>query len=79
MQQPQSAMDANSHVAILFVLLLLSILMVAVAAVMVYRMRERMQANKFIIENSHMEEEPFRGTMEQVGFVDESELEDVLL
>ena len=51
----------------------------AAASVVRYRMPGRMEKNKVFIEHSHMEEEPYKGTMEQVGFVDQAELEDVLL
>jgi hypothetical protein len=79
MQQAKSSTDANSRVTVLFVLLLLSIVLVVVMTVLFYRRRVKMEENKFIIENAHLVGEPIRGTMEEVGFVDEADLEDVLL
>jgi hypothetical protein len=80
-QQTQSATDTKNFRVLLFIsiFLVVSVVLVAVASVVTYRMPGRTEEDKLFIENSHLEEEPCRGTMEEVGFVDQAELEDVLL
>jgi hypothetical protein len=79
-QQGQSATDAHSHVTLLFVLLFLSIVLVAVTSAVVYRMRSVRVEDNIIVENAHLNASPIRGTMEEVGFeVNQAELYDVML
>jgi hypothetical protein len=96
-QQSGSATDASGQVGDFVVLLfttiflIVSVVLIAVGSVVMYRTPGRMEKNKLFIEKSHMEknrlfndkshqeDEPLRCTMEEVGFVDEAELEDVFL
>lgn len=77
-QQPT---DTKRFMVLLFtfIVLVVAVVLIAVARVVMYRMPGRLERDKLFIKNSHMGEEPYRGTMEEVGFIDQTELEDVVL